>query len=393
MLSFEGYYFGNGDVTFRDVKFGDGNVTFRHANFGNGTSDFSGASFGDGRLIFSAATFGNGGVIFYQVKFGKGVKDFSETVFGTGEVNFLEADFDDGHINFFATDFGNGDVLLTDTTIGSGQLILAKACASHFLFSPKAHKLTAISARGLVISQWGVLMLKDGSTLETLDFQGASFDGAVFISGDLDIVPDLRRIRSSHQIELGELKIELRRLSHYSSSRLLKYFSQCSENVEDSGRLRRLKEIAEANKDHQAALRFSADENRASRWIQTSKLGSILDIAFSGFSNYGQSILRPFCWLAGLLAIGTSLYKFMGTNEHPIGKPEWWGDLGQAIALATSNSLPFLPQSRGIRDDAIKALYSNDPSLLIDAIMIGHGALSFIFLFLIGLGLRNRFRL
>ena len=52
--------------------------------------------------------------------------------------------------------------------------------------------------------------------------------------------------------------------------------SLVAEDPQDGARLRRLKEIAETNKDHQAALRFSADENRAKRWIETSWFGSLV---------------------------------------------------------------------------------------------------------------------
>jgi hypothetical protein len=71
-----------------------------------------------------------------------------------------------------------------------------------------------------------------------------------------------------------------------------------------------------------------------------------------------------------------------------------WADWVQAALLSASNSLPFLPQSRELRTGALQALYdTTDPSSFIDALMITQGVLSFIFLFLIGLGLRNRFRL
>lgn len=73
----------------------------------------------------------------------------------------------------------------------------------------------------------------------------------------------------------------------------------------------------------------------------------------------------------------------------------WWRGpgWGQSLLLSVSNSLPFLPQSRDLRTDALKALYPGDPGFWIDALMIGQGVFSFVFLFLIGLGLRNRFRL
>ncbi|MAB33522.1 hypothetical protein BC440_00160 [Thalassospira sp. MIT1004] len=213
---------------------------------------------------------------------------------------------------------------------------------------------------------------------------GASFGGALFVSGNFGIVPDLRATRCYHQVDLSGLKVKLPRTFGWPPK-----LSRVAEDPEDGARLRRLKEIAETNKDHQAALRFSADENRAKRWIETSWFGSVLDMAFSFFSDYGQSILRPVLWLLAIFVDGTSIYLALATGTLA----NWRAGLEQAALLSASNSLPFLPQSRDLREDALTALYGTDPSLCIDILMIAQGVLSFIFLFLIGLGLRNRFRL
>ena len=116
-----------------------------------------------------------------------------------------------------------------------------------------------------------------------------------------------------------------------------------------------------------------------------------LDMAFSAFSNYGQSILRPSFWLGVIFALSMYAYK---AKQLPKLATDGWADWAQAALLSASNSLPFLPQSRELRKGALQALYdTTDPSSFIDALMITQGVLSFIFLFLIGLGLRNRFRL
>jgi hypothetical protein len=271
--------------------------------------------------------------------------------------------------------------------------------------------------------------------LKSFNLHSASFEGPLTLRCDLSIIPDLRATRYTHQVDLSALTVKLRRgwqkpgrrsdqlrvkavseigtisrlaykfarkkwinLRHFNKLRRLWKrhcwpikLSQVAEDPQDGARLRRLKEIAETNKDHQAALRFSADENRAKRWIETSWFGSVLDMAFSFFSNYGQSILRPSFWLGVIFALSMYAYK---AKQLPKLATDGWADWAQAALLSASNSLPFLPQSRELRTGALKALYdTTDPSSCIDALMITQGALSFIFLFLIGLGLRNRFRL
>jgi len=137
-------------------------------------------------------------------------------------------------------------------------------------------------------------------------------------------------------------------------------------------------------------LRFAADENRANRWHEglSTVPGSILDILYSASSDYGQSILRPTIGLGGLTLL--SALGFWGASDR-------WslGCFSDALSLSLANTVAFLPVSRAIRVDAQEALFGVgvDPGLLIDLMMIAQASLSFVFLFLIGLGLRNRFRL
>ncbi|MDM7978550.1 MULTISPECIES: pentapeptide repeat-containing protein [Thalassospira] len=368
-LSFEGYHFG--DASFLLSCFGDGGVDFSGARF-HGDVDFSKAYFGDGNVDFYEARF-CGHVNFCKACFANGDVDFSKTHFTGKFLNFEAARFDNGHLDFTNAIFENCNVVFIEANL------------TKLTFHPKSFGLGSISAQALSVERHTLFIIpfSDDSSI-TLTMYGASFGGALFVSGNFGIVPDLRATRCYHQVDLSGLKVKLPRTFGWPPK-----LSRVAEDPEDGARLRRLKEIAETNKDHQAALRFSADENRAKRWIETSWFGSVLDMAFSFFSDYGQSILRPVLWLLAIFVDGTSIYLALATGTLA----NWRAGLEQAALLSASNSLPFLPQSRDLREDALTALYGTDPSLCIDILMIAQGVLSFIFLFLIGLGLRNRFRL
>ena len=389
-LSFAAYNFGDSDVNFCRATFGDGNVNFSRATFGDGDVNFSRATFGDGDVNFSRATFGDGNVSFRWATFGDGNVNFSRATFGDGNVSFRCATFGDGNVNFSSTTLNTGKVTFYKTSFGDCFIDLGHAKFSSLIVRPKSLRLGKIRAEGLSVESLAIFDFPLGSeNLRSMNFLGSAFGGPLYLKGKFGIIPDLRVLKSSHQIELSGLKVKLHR--SWKSLSWPPKLSRVSTDREDGSRLRRLKEIAETNKDHQAALRFSADENRARRWIETSWFGSVLDMTFSACSNYGQSILRPFAALSLLAAFSVGLYKKLAAATFTA----WWTDpgWGQSLLLSISNSLPFLPQSRDLRTDALKALYPGDPGFWVDALMITQGVLSFVFLFLIGLGLRNRFRL
>ncbi|MBE69205.1 MAG: hypothetical protein CMO07_00275 [Thalassospira sp.] len=413
-LSFAGYNFGDGYVDFARATFSDSHVHFTKAIFGLGAVYFSRTTFSNCDVFFAGATFGNDDVTFakaifsdsnvyffganfgdcdfyfHEVAFGNGNLYFSDATFGNGNVYFDQSTFRNGKIGFFRATFGNDEITFHGATFSNCAISFNQAQFNDLTFDPKTIESSHIEAEGLSIKGRAIFYICSSNIeLKSFNFHSASFDGPLTIKGDLNIIPDLRATRYSHQVDLSDLKVKLPRISPKLG--WPPKLSRVAESKHDGARLRRLKEIAETNKDHHAALRFSADENKARRWIETSWFGSVLDMAFSACSNYGQSILRPFVALFFVAVASMGLYKKLAAATFTAlwTEPGW----GQSLLLSAGNSLPFLPQSRSLRDDAIKVLYSNDPSLLVDAIMIGQGALSFIFLFLIGLGLRNRFRL
>ncbi|MBT5549603.1 MAG: hypothetical protein HOJ79_03890 [Nitrospina sp.] len=113
---------------------------------------------------------------------------------------------------------------------------------------------------------------------------------------------------------------------------------------------------------------------RAKRWHETGKLASCLDMLFSFFSDYGQSIWRP------VLALVVLTFTSPFVSDLPSKVWEFM-DLGidkEAFKMAIRDSLPFLPASR---------------SLAMSITSIFHQLIALVFIFLIGLGLRNHFRI
>lgn len=426
--------FGKGRVDFSKTIFGKGDVYFEYTNFGNGPVHFDRATFNDGDVTFRQAQFGKDNLIFSKARFGNGDLNFSFATFEDSQLYFSETTFGKGNIDFSSTNISN--LFLSSTTFENSFVKLNNTNLTRLILTPKYFASGSIEAQGLSIKKQGVFDLpSSASKLKSLNLHSASFDGPLTLKGNLSIIPDLRATRYAHQVDLSALTVKLQRrwqkpglrsdqlhmkaasevgvisrlsykfarkkwinLRHFNKLRRLWKrhcwpikLSRAAEDPLDAARLRRLKEFAETNKDHQAALRFSADENRARRWIETPWLGSILDMTFSFFCNYGQSILRPSFWLGVIFALSMYAYK---AKQIPKLVTDSWTDWAQAALLSASNSLPFLPQSRELRTGALKALYdTTDPSSYVDALMITQGALSFVFLFLIGLGLRNRFRL
>lgn len=401
---FWGTKFGNKDLTFFNARFGKKRVYFQKADFGRGRASFALTQFGEGGVSFDEAIFGAGEVSFSCAKFGERLTSFLKTQFGDGQLAFENAEFGENGVSFYGARFGNGDVSfentlfgkgdvsLQDTTFGTGQVSFEGArLQGNLKIAPLESRKTVWSFRDCSFGGRTEFLLENGAEAVTqFDLRGARFDSSLTLRGAFGSVPDFRRSKVTHHVDLSEFSVTLRRKPKW---KWLPWLSKVAEDKEDGARLRRLKEIAEGAKDHQKALEFAADENRANRWIKTGKLASVLDLAFSGFSNYGQSIMRPILWLAGVLALAMLLFLILATTTQADGMIDWAQRIGQSVKLSFSNSVPFLPHARDFGLTSKKALFGEHPSLWVDAIVAIQGILSFVFLFLIGLGLRNRFRL
>ncbi len=221
----------------------------------------------------------------------------------------------------------------------------------------------------------------DGKFLffDRLTFQSFHINKVFKVKGHYGCVPDFRNIKSAHHLDLSQINYNLA----YDKKSRFKIF-KVVEDIYDIYRLRRLKEIAENNKHHEAALRFHADEHRAKRWNEYNTWQSIADLMFDKICNYGQTFFRPFYWWIACLLAGTKILYFT----------KIFRDYGDAFKYMLSNALPVMPVSRlyisQLEDNLI--LIKGVASISLTIGTFAWWVTSTLFIFLIILGLRNRFR-
>lgn len=380
---FSSVTFGNGHVNFTGVTFGTGEVSFIGVTFGTGKINFSDALFGEGNVHFSDALFGNGKVFFRNITFGTGDVNFTRAIFGDENVFFDGATFGKGNVSFNEANFGNGNVNFTGVNFGKGNVYFNKASFGEgdvdfvsITFDVGVLSLESIQCKGR-------FNFTNMDNAPITSFRNSIFNNAVTISNvSFCGIVDLVNTKLTHQLSLHDITYSLPR----ETSRLgLKK----AKNPKDSERLNRLKELAETNKHHKLALRCHADEHRAQRWQTMKKFESFLDMAFSGVCNYGQSIKCPSFFLLFSILIFTLIYTAqsdslkIGTNYNH-----------ELLVFSAANSMPLLSSSRSAKENGIGQLFKKKNSFAsVYFTMMIQSLVSFILIFLIGLGLRNRFRL
>lgn len=102
--------------------------------------------------------------------------------------------------------------------------------------------------------------------------------------------------------------------------------------------------------------------------------------------------------------IEPAIFKSQTTDVQPIEKISTGQTVNRQLAayeFAFANVFSFLPHTRDIKKEAVEVLYNNKSNSLttskkpswLNGISILHGLVSFMLIVLIGLGLRNRFRI
>ncbi len=215
-----------------------------------------------------------------------------------------------------------------------------------------------------------------------IDFTGSTFNKVFDLTDSkLNTVPVLVNTKFTNQVRLAQFTYEVAPRTDKLKELGSKY------NSEDLENLIRLRELAESNNDNTLARRIHADEMLVKRWQKGNRLKAPIDILFSFFSNYGDSFNRPTLGLVFFHTLFASVYTFNYRAEATLGN--WVTDL----ALSSSNIFPFLGSTKLTQKKWIEGF---DADLLTNnfyIIMNAHSFISFVFLFLIGLGLRNTFRL
>ena len=356
---FEGSGFG-GEATFRGAKFFDvalfdravfsKGADFREATFSRRAS-FAGAQFGaEGR--FDVARF-SGHTSFDDAHFTTNGR-FQRTTFSS-VVSFLRTKFE-GEARFVEMNC-LGDVRFSDTELKGNTRFLRSRFLSDTQFGGTNF--------GGAVNDFSYSYFA-----RVADFRTAIFAAAPNLHGTT--------IHYATNGEGGVWRRILRRAAH----------------PDDTARYRRMKQLASEAKDHEREISFFADELRAKRFYEIDQfLSMVPNIAYDWLSNYGRSIARPVVGL--LLMIGIAWFAIIEAHWRALD-----GDgakLGASFVVATTNSALLLGADKwDLRARALKTIYPGsaaDLGLLGSVLAYSQSALSLFLFFLIGLALRNRFRI
>ena len=415
---FAGYRFpAEGRVSFHSVSFGPNNVSFHGARFGSKGVSFAGLSF-QRSVSFAGAAFGGGPVIFNHVKFcsskinhddavsfektdfGASPVSFKNVTFGTsGCVSFKNAIFGDGGVSFEDATFECREISFKDARFGDGEVDFNRAAIKTELFDFRGvhcgksnfnFQDAAFSGRADFSN------LRDVSKVEALNFRFCKFDGAFGLaaSESFNCVPDFVGTKTSHHFSLEGVECEFApaKPRWFFWKRLKPYFvDERSRRFLDAERFRRLKELATDNRDFKKALDFNAEEIRASRWRGTRWVWKLLpEFVFWFGSDYGRSIWRAGSGLIGLWLLCALLY--FGRSEGL-----WWRDSGatmvDALALSFSQMYGYLPGNRVLRQEMMTSLFGDNSSTGLFWLANAQSVLTIIGTLLLGLSLRNRFKM
>ncbi|WP_321392742.1 pentapeptide repeat-containing protein [Emcibacter sp.] len=157
----------------------------------------------------------------------------------------------------------------------------------------------------------------------------------------------------------------------------------------------RLKLHMNAQQRHDLEQIFFCKEMEVDRCILKLKGGKYIErfsyFLYKWLSGYGQSIGLTLVWLLIFLIAFSGIYTTLGILEYsnPLGAPwlesSFWEELKLGLKISFANTLPIL----GIH----RYFLSSETSGWIFAFSGLQSTLSLVLLFLLGLGLRNKFRI
>ncbi|MEP2942260.1 MAG: pentapeptide repeat-containing protein [Hyphomicrobiales bacterium] len=366
-------------VSFTGAKFGGYGVSFDGARFEDGSVSFNGATFGDGHVWFDGATFGKGNVSFEGITFGKGDVSFKRVKFGEGNVWFDDFTFGDGNISFKDATFGEGNVWFIKVT-------LTKA---------------SVSFEDIAVA--GNLFVRNISFPKEANFQRASVKGtADFSENTFHEVPDFRDTVFARPPEVARMEV-----LPYAFTFMTPWWKG---EYDEAAKFRKLKAMALASNDHEKDGEFFAYEMLAKRGDDKDNksfldrfIQSPFDLLINWFyftlSNFGQSYLRPLVCLLISLVVFIAPYFWMVRSFLPTSEALWFGfDHSWRNFMPLLNSLfrfAYRPENHETPyEKSYNALIAHETTIdCLITLGIAQNFIGLILLFLLLLGLRNKFRL
>jgi hypothetical protein len=338
-------------------------LTFARAQFGKGVK-FTGSSWGHG-VNFEKTTW-SGAVDFQAAQFGYGT-NFSE-VNWVGRVNFVGAQFAH-HISFKGSRWQ--DVVDFSAT---------EQMETRGIYSSDADYEAAI--------KWGELRGASSDKFGVLDFSNAVFFTRVFFS-DRKFISTTKFERTCFRFAPIFHGCELHQDTSFEGAK----FPEPTGSEEAAGAYRTLKlafSKQQAIREEQRFFRLEMEEET----LRETGLKRWLFQAYKTFSDYGFSITRPLKY--GCLSVLTltavyGLLSWLGqcalSTDACHFAPQW-------LEFSLLQTLP-LPGLDKLSEVASEAFWPGGAwwSLGLSALVIVHKTISLVALFLIGLALRNLFKL
>ena len=339
-----------GAANFRDATF-EGEANFREVNF-RGDSDFLATEFLE-KAIFLNARF-------------------------KGKADFVTATFE-GEANFRSTVFASE----------------AKFQAVNFLGATTFEKVTFADEANFKQAEFVDKAIFEKTTFKGVaDFHAARFGKTViFGSSEWRAVPDFVGTAFKDGMAIADLDTLQTSLTNHNLD-----WRNDPTPATITDRLQALRKMAHDADDRPRELDYFALELQ-SRY-QGAGLIKWLVWLYGLFSDYGRGILRPICWLMVLWAGCALGYARLAVVWSDVSIWEYLATLlsqssGDALTLSLVNALPALGVASEARKSSLEALYGCVECVpaVVHVIGVVEGVAAILLLFLIGLGLRNRFRL
>ncbi|MEX1034348.1 MAG: pentapeptide repeat-containing protein [Sneathiella sp.] len=387
-------------LTFIEAIFN--NATFRSAKINSEEINFSRAKFNHINTDFDNAEFCGGDVNFEGTEFKAGVTAFRKAKFNGGDALFKRAKFNGGSALFHNVDFSGGNADLSDAEFSGGNANFSGA-----QFSKEA-------------------AFMDTNFEYESSFAGAKFGGPVNLEGSrFEVVPDFRRSTMSAHFTLHKMKVAYA----IQSKKVWRVFKRAATDT-DADKFRRLKELAVQARDHEREQDFFAKELKAKRFYEGFSATPAYDTNWARkfIVKKMKALFRLLLNLRSLLVIISLLPSYLYEWTSDFGRSLWWPTywlfmtwlyfgvgywlstlrfsealgkfyllpphtLTEGLKLSLTTVVPFFALSRENFKSVRETLFGDNTGIWIDFAMVFEGVLAIIFIFLIGLALRNRFRI
>lgn len=327
--------------------------------------------------VFTNTNF-NSIVTFRKATFNKSA-NFSQCTF-TENTDFTSAHFID--VAYFNECKFKGVVLFHNTDFNSdGHFMNAEFCSKSEFTNTTFFAL----ADFLNCTFNNDAQFTDASFLSTANFSNAAFKQ----------VSNFRRARfTTHVPEFNYC--EFKQPPYLSQMEIPEiYLTGFDSNTE---KYRRLKSLAITSHDHEQELKFFSYEMKSKMadagHTQTTSIYTPLKL-YEWTSNFGKSIGRPVAcflglWVMSIVLHYAALEPVDSCKGESVYSKEW-----AVVSYASSHSFPLFLSDRRAKKATDDCLFGVDvpPPAFVNLAGFGQSFFSMIFAFLIGLGIRNRFKI